>query len=64
MPSLTDVFQRFVRCGEVLLLGYLLHYLPFFFYDRTLFVHHYLSAYVYKLMTAAFVLNHIHTILR
>merc|ERR1712227_839963 len=37
-----EEFQKFCQAGEVLLVGYLLHYLPFFFYDRTLFLHHYL----------------------
>ena len=43
-------FQQFCGAGEVLLTGYLIHYLPFFFYDRTLFLHHYLPAYHFKLM--------------
>ena len=62
--QLVDAFVRFVGVGEVLLGGYLIHYVPFFFYDRTLFVHHYLSAYMYKLMLTAFVLDHIYSIAR
>ncbi len=42
----------------MLLTGYLLHYLPYFFYDRTLFLHHYLPAYLYKIMLAAYFLSH------
>merc|ERR1712241_616129 len=41
-------FASFCTAGEVLLTGFLLHYLPFFFYDRTLFVHHYLPAFFFS----------------
>jgi len=51
-------WDRFVVAGQVLLGGYLFHYIPFFFYDRTLFVHHYLPAYVYKLMLTAYLISH------
>ena len=44
-------FQEFVTVGEVLFGGYLFHYAPFFFADRTLFLHHYLPAYVFKVGT-------------
>ena len=58
-----QTFDKFVNAGEVLLGGYLIHYLPFWFYDRTLFVHHYLSAYVFKLMLTAFVVSHLHELI-
>ena len=51
-------WDRFVAAGQVLLGGYLFHYIPFFFYDRTLFVHHYLPAYMYKLMLTAYLISH------
>jgi len=53
-------FQRFCQAGEVLLAGYLFHYLPFFFYDRTLFLHHYLPAYTFKLMICSFMVTHLY----
>jgi len=53
-------FQRFCTAGEVLLTGYLLHFLPYFFYDRTLFLHHYLPAYLFKLMLAGYFVSHLH----
>ena len=56
-------FQRYCAAGEVLLAGYLLHYLPFFFYDRTLFLHHYLPAYMFKLMLAGYFVSHVHHLL-
>merc|ERR1711962_58845 len=52
-------FKTFCAAGEVLLVGYLLHYLPYFFYDRTLFVHHYLPAYLFKIMLTSFTLSHL-----
>jgi len=52
-------WQRFVSVGEVLLAGYFFHYVPFFFYDRTLFLHHYLPAYMYKIMLTAYVVSHL-----
>ena len=54
----TESWDRFVTAGQVLLGGYLFHYIPFFFYDRTLFVHHYLPAYMYKLMLTAYLISH------
>ena len=57
-------FQRFRQAGEVLLVGYLVHFLPFFFYDRTLFLHHYLPAYLFKLMLSGFFMSHIYYILK
>jgi len=54
-----DVFDQYVEIGNVLLTGYFLHYVPYFFYDRTLFLHHYLPAYIYKLMLSAFFYNHL-----
>jgi len=57
-------FSSFCRAGEVLLTGYLVHFLPFFFYDRTLFIHHYLPAYIFKLMLTAFTVSHLAHLLR
>merc|ERR1711962_66376 len=57
-------FSSYCNAGEVLLTGYLTHYLPFFFYDRALFVHRYLPAYVFKLMLAAYFLSHCAYLLR
>lgn len=57
-----DVFQEFIDVGEVLMAGYLFHFVPFLFYDRTLFIHHYLLAYVFKLMLTAFLMVHIYEV--
>merc|ERR1719173_268739 len=47
-------FKEYCNVGEVLLTGYLLHYVPYFFFDRTLFLHHYLTAYIFKMMLASY----------
>lgn len=54
-------FRSFCEAGEVLLTGYFLHYIPYFFYDRTLFVHHYLPAYLFKIMLTAFLVSHLYS---
>uniref|UniRef100_A0A336MDJ3 Protein O-mannosyltransferase 1 n=1 Tax=Culicoides sonorensis TaxID=179676 RepID=A0A336MDJ3_CULSO len=55
-----DEFSRFTRAGEVFMMGYLLHFLPYFFVERTLFLHNYLPALVFKIMLLAFVIDHLH----
>ena len=44
--------------------GYLVHYLPYFLVDRTLFLHHYMPAYIFKICILAVVIEHIHYFLR
>ncbi|XP_075212728.1 protein O-mannosyltransferase rt isoform X2 [Lycorma delicatula] len=59
-----ESWNRFVKVGEVLFLGYLFHFVPFFFVEQTLFLHHYLPAFTFKaLLTAAFI-EHIHDIVK
>ncbi|XP_047544708.1 protein O-mannosyltransferase 1 [Vanessa atalanta] len=55
--------QKFYDAGCILFLGYWLHYLPYFFMDRTLFLHHYLPAYIFKILLLAYVIDHIFYIL-
>lgn len=55
--------QKFNDAGCILFLGYWLHYLPYFFIDRTLFLHHYLPAYIFKILLLAYVIDHIYHIL-
>ncbi|XP_066257536.1 protein O-mannosyltransferase 1 [Euwallacea similis] len=56
-------WQKFQLIGEVFFLGYLLHYLPYFFVERTLFLHHYLSAFVFKALLFAATIEHVHYVL-
>lgn len=55
--------ELFYDAGSVLFLGYWLHYLPYFFLDRTLFLHHYLPAYVFKILLLAYVIDHVYYVL-
>ncbi|XP_023244877.1 protein O-mannosyltransferase 1 [Copidosoma floridanum] len=57
-------WTRFVSFGEVLFIGYLLHYLPFFLTERTLFLHHYLPAFVFKVLLTSATVDHIYYVLR
>jgi len=51
-------FTSYITGGEVFLSGYLFHYLPYYFCDRTVFLYDYLPAYIYKLMLTAHFLSH------
>lgn len=55
-------WQKFRLIGEVFLTGYLFHYLPYFFVDRTLFLHHYLPAFCFKVFLMSGLLEHIYVI--
>ncbi|CAM1321564.1 POMT1 (predicted) [Pycnogonum litorale] len=54
-----DEWSKFVVIGEVFLLSYAMHFVPFFFSDGTLFLHHYLPAFIYQVLLAAALLEHI-----
>lgn len=56
-------WNQFCRCGEILFAGYLLHFLPYFFVERTLFLHNYLPALVYKIMLLCFMIEHVHDVI-
>lgn len=57
-------FDKFCNLGQVLGAGYLIHYLPYFLVDRTLFLHHYMPAYVFKVCLLAAVVEHLFYIIR
>ena len=48
---------------QVLGVGYALHYFPYFLVERTLFLHHYLPAYMFKICLLAAVIEHGHYLL-
>ncbi|XP_012273929.1 protein O-mannosyltransferase 1 isoform X2 [Orussus abietinus] len=54
-----EEWKRFMNIGEVFLAGYLLHFLPFMFVERTLFLHHYLPAFVFKILLTAATMDHL-----
>lgn len=56
--------QKFYDAGCILFLGYWLHYLPYFFMDRTLFLHHYLPAYIFKILLLSYIVEHIYQVLQ
>lgn len=55
--------RLFYDAGSTFFLGYLLHYLPYFFVERTLFLHHYLPAYLFKILLLAYVIDHVYLVL-
>lgn len=57
-------WNRFVNSGQVLLAGYALHFLPFIFVERTLFLHHYLPAFVFKVLLTAATIDHLYYLIR
>ncbi|XP_053954474.1 protein O-mannosyltransferase 1 [Anastrepha ludens] len=57
-------WKRFREVGDIFLVGYLMHYLPYFTVDRALFLHNYLPAFLFKLLLLCYVLEHIDYLLR
>nr|CAA65194.1 rotated abdomen protein [Drosophila melanogaster] len=57
-------WQRFVLAGDTFFMGYVMHYIPYFCVDRTLFLHNYLPAFVFKLLLLCFVVEHLDYLLR
>lgn len=56
----SDSWQQFVFYGEVVVMGYLLHFATFFPLERTLFIHHYLPALFFKIVLLPVMLQHVH----
>lgn len=52
-------WQRFQQAGHLFFGGFLLHYLPYLFVERTMFLHNYMPALLFKIMLLCFVLDHI-----
>ncbi|KAI9560931.1 hypothetical protein GHT06_011887 [Daphnia sinensis] len=59
-----EAWNQFRTTGEVLLLGYVFHFLPYFFVDHTLFLHHYLPALAFKLLLNAALVEHLYYLTR
>jgi len=53
-------WQKFINNAYVLLAGYLLHFLPFLFVEQTLFLHHYLPAFIFKILLIAAMIDHLY----
>lgn len=56
-------WNQFLFAGEIFLTGYLIHYVPYFLLERTLFLHNYMPALMYKILLLCFVIEHIDIIL-
>ncbi|EFA03006.2 protein O-mannosyltransferase 1 [Tribolium castaneum] len=57
----TKKWEQFQLIGELFFTGYLFHYLPYFFVERTLFLHHYLPAFTFKTLLLAALLEHVYS---
>lgn len=51
-------YDRWLQNGLILLLAYIVHYLPFFGMGRVLYIHHYLPAATFALMLIPIVIEH------
>ncbi|XP_077986750.1 protein O-mannosyl-transferase 1-like [Glandiceps talaboti] len=54
-------WDQFIMCGVILLGGWAINYFPFFLLERTLFLHHYLPALLYKIMLLCVLLELVYT---
>lgn len=54
-------FEKWWTRGSVLVVGWLVHYAPYFLLSRVLFLHHYLPALPFKFMLLAAVCDHGYT---
>lgn len=57
-------WTKFQDMGFTLFLGYLINFLPYFFVERTLFLHNYLPALVFKICLLCFLIEHIYILLK
>uniref|UniRef100_A0A0B7AJ65 dolichyl-phosphate-mannose--protein mannosyltransferase n=1 Tax=Arion vulgaris TaxID=1028688 RepID=A0A0B7AJ65_9EUPU len=58
-----DKWHDYIFLGELFVGGYLLHYLPYFLEDRTLFLHHYLPSVVFKILVVAAFGDHLYSVI-
>lgn len=56
-------WTQFTRCGEILFVGYFMHFVPYFFVEKTLFLHNYLVALIFKIMLLCYVIEHFYTLI-
>lgn len=57
-------WQRFLDVGDIFVGGYLIHYLPYFFVDRTLFLHNYMPSLLFKMLLLCYIVEHVDYLLR
>jgi dolichyl-phosphate-mannose-protein mannosyltransferase len=54
-----DPWERFVFRGSILLLGWILHFVPFTIMGRVTYLHHYFPALYFGILMTAFLVDHI-----
>ncbi|KRT84609.1 hypothetical protein AMK59_2027 [Oryctes borbonicus] len=59
-----ETWNRYLLTGKVFLVGYLFHFLPYFFVERTLFLHNYLPAFTFKVLLMTSLIDHVYYILK
>lgn len=52
-------WNRYLLIGQVAACGYFLHFLPYFLSERTLFLHHYFPALLFKIILIGSLAGHI-----
>jgi dolichyl-phosphate-mannose-protein mannosyltransferase len=57
-------WMKFESIGCTLFAGYAINFAPYFFVERTLFLHNYLPALVYKICLLCALIEHVYDILR
>lgn len=55
-----DSWEQFTFAGYVLVGGYFVHFVPYFPMERTLFIHQYLPALLFKILLLPFLAEHIY----
>jgi len=58
-----EVWIQFVEVGDLLFIGYLVHYLPYLLVQRTLFLYHYLPALLFSILLLAANVELIHSLI-
>lgn len=59
-----ETWSQFCTCGEILFAGYFIHFLPYFFVERSMFLHNYLPALMFKILLLCFVIEHLYKVIR
>lgn len=57
-------WESFQLAGEIFFIGYCLHFLPYFFVEKTLFLHNYMPSLIYKILLLCYMVEHLYIICR
>lgn len=63
IAGLDNIESRYLESGSWIMLGWSLHYLPFFFMGRVLYFHHYFPAFIFSCMLTASTYDYLSTII-